>query len=364
MGKKKLTGLEVNEDGQTALYELCSMVYMTSKSGTQEVRDLIDSYPEEIREKIVNKKVETPARAKRFENNPSVSLKEYDIGDTPLHVAVRNEAPFVTKKLLESGANPNAINGEGFTALDEAIQYKNFEIAKLLIDSGAKVNITDKNMDTPLMLAQDVMQEDPSNKDIKKIVNLIIKTNKKEVSAEKYTEFVEQASELIGQASNFGKRLFSFNFSNSPKTSEPKDSASLSSKKSSGSISSSADTELDMNRMSPLTVDSENSRNTSPITAGREAPSRIRKEIPMFNPGAATQSAVNRPDSTATVVESYQSASSMSTGEKTRSGNRRGASPQADPEILKPLPKPAKATHEPNAASTTPSLKKPNKLVR
>nr|MCR4623632.1 ankyrin repeat domain-containing protein [Alphaproteobacteria bacterium] len=59
----------------------------------------------------------------------------------------------LVKRLLESGANVNASNGRGITALHLAAQEGYAEIAELLIEQGANVNALDDNGDTALLLA-------------------------------------------------------------------------------------------------------------------------------------------------------------------------------------------------------------------
>jgi ankyrin repeat protein len=235
--KQSLTGFEVNEDGQTKLYQLCSYDF-GSRYGLEAIRELINSYPVENRAAIVNQKVKTPERVKRFVGRTNVSLEGYNIGNSPLHIATRNNSTDVVKTLLDFGADPNAVNDKGFTALDEAIQNKNPETVKFLIESGAKVNVTDKNMDTPLMLAHDMLHDDPNNIDIKKVVKLITTASKNETAVDKKTKgFLSQTQSFIRQMFSSPKR----NESQSPNSqkNEP-----ITSKKSSDSLSSNVETEV------------------------------------------------------------------------------------------------------------------------
>ena len=57
--------------------------------------------------------------------------------------------------VLEHGANANAIDGKGFTALMYAAQYNSSDLAALLIAHGADVNAADNEGATPLSFAVD-----------------------------------------------------------------------------------------------------------------------------------------------------------------------------------------------------------------
>jgi hypothetical protein len=57
------------------------------------------------------------------------------------------------KVMLDRGADPNARNGRGQTALSVAVARYDNEIIKLLLAKGANVNVADTEGNTPLMLA-------------------------------------------------------------------------------------------------------------------------------------------------------------------------------------------------------------------
>ena len=63
-----------------------------------------------------------------------------DVGDTALMLAARTGKPDALKVLLEHGADPNKTNNEGQTALMWAAAEKNAAAIKTLIDHGADVN--------------------------------------------------------------------------------------------------------------------------------------------------------------------------------------------------------------------------------
>jgi ankyrin repeat protein len=74
------------------------------------------------------------------------------IGATPLDRAVQNGFVTTASILIKSGANIEARDNSGFTALMFSVMAdsNNEEVVKLLLDSGAKVNVTDDSNNTPL----------------------------------------------------------------------------------------------------------------------------------------------------------------------------------------------------------------------
>ncbi|XP_037037865.1 putative ankyrin repeat protein RF_0381 [Bradysia coprophila] len=76
-------------------------------------------------------------------------------GDTDLEFsrAALDETPDRVKDLLEKGANINARDEDGDTALMNASNNGRYETVKFLIENGADVNATDTNGKTPLMFA-------------------------------------------------------------------------------------------------------------------------------------------------------------------------------------------------------------------
>lgn len=60
---------------------------------------------------------------------------------TPLHRAIFQESMEVIRLLLEAGADPNAVSGEGETALRLAVEKDNLEMASLFLRYGADQTI-------------------------------------------------------------------------------------------------------------------------------------------------------------------------------------------------------------------------------
>jgi ankyrin repeat protein len=85
----------------------------------------------------------TPAEVHRLlEAGAKVNVKD-DIGESPLHLAVRRGSLEIVEELLAANANVNAKSKNGSTPLHllvENSEYRNLEIARRLIENGADVN--------------------------------------------------------------------------------------------------------------------------------------------------------------------------------------------------------------------------------
>ena len=66
------------------------------------------------------------------------AVAKNDMRVQPLHSAAAGKATDVCRMLLEAGADPNATQHGGYTALDEAVLNGNTELEKLLLDYGAR----------------------------------------------------------------------------------------------------------------------------------------------------------------------------------------------------------------------------------
>lgn len=94
----------------------------------------------------------------KFTENLNKNLKQKEIKDNSLNkplliLAIQKKQNDVVKMMIEKGANINVKNLNGQTPLHVAILTNNIEIAKYLIEKGADLNIKDCKGQTPLYLA-------------------------------------------------------------------------------------------------------------------------------------------------------------------------------------------------------------------
>ena len=80
-------------------------------------------------------------------------------GETPLIMAARLGRLNVTEELLKNGANVDARNLKGETALMQAVLSDEGEISNLLIESGCDATIRDNNGQLPINVAK--LRNDP-----------------------------------------------------------------------------------------------------------------------------------------------------------------------------------------------------------
>jgi len=72
---------------------------------------------------------------------------------TPLMLSISKRQHNLAKFLIEKGADINAKDSSGQTALFYAINAGDARMAKLLIERGSEINVSDANGRTPLLLA-------------------------------------------------------------------------------------------------------------------------------------------------------------------------------------------------------------------
>ncbi|XP_060033038.1 palmitoyltransferase ZDHHC13 isoform X2 [Erinaceus europaeus] len=86
-----------------------------------------------------------------------------DLNSTPLHWAIRQGHLPMVILLLQYGADPTLIDGEGFSGIHLAVLFQHMPIIAYLISKGQSVNMTDLNGQTPLMLsAHKVLGPEPT----------------------------------------------------------------------------------------------------------------------------------------------------------------------------------------------------------
>jgi ankyrin repeat protein len=113
-----------------------------------------------------NNRGETPLFTSVDESVAKVLIKENadieaenDFGATPIHEATKK--PEKLKLLLKSGAKTEKTEKHGKTPIFSAVNHKNLESVKILIDADVEINIQDKKMEnTPLHEAVQTSQHD------------------------------------------------------------------------------------------------------------------------------------------------------------------------------------------------------------
>uniref|UniRef100_H3B897 Palmitoyltransferase n=1 Tax=Latimeria chalumnae TaxID=7897 RepID=H3B897_LATCH len=86
-----------------------------------------------------------------------------DLKSTPLHWAIRQGHLSMVVLLMECGADPLLVDGEGFSGLHLAVQCQHMPIMAYLIAKGQDIDLPDMNGFTPLMLsAQKIIGPEPT----------------------------------------------------------------------------------------------------------------------------------------------------------------------------------------------------------
>lgn len=83
-----------------------------------------------------------------------------DIDGLPLHIATQNGVYEIARLLVEHGANIDVVNREGKTALMLAVETGQSRLVKLLLDAGADIDVTDINGLSALRMAKANYSED------------------------------------------------------------------------------------------------------------------------------------------------------------------------------------------------------------
>uniref|UniRef100_F7DFK8 Palmitoyltransferase n=1 Tax=Ornithorhynchus anatinus TaxID=9258 RepID=F7DFK8_ORNAN len=86
-----------------------------------------------------------------------------DLNSTPLHWAVRQGHLPMVILLLQCGADPSRIDGEGFSSIHLAVLFQHMPVIAYLLSKGQSIDMTDLNGQTPLMLsAHKVLGSEPT----------------------------------------------------------------------------------------------------------------------------------------------------------------------------------------------------------
>jgi len=89
-------------------------------------------------------------------NNADVGIRsENSMRNQPLHAAAAGRAVSVCRMLLAAGADPNATQAGGYTALHAAAQNGQRDLVELLLAHGADVSAQTENGATALSLAEE-----------------------------------------------------------------------------------------------------------------------------------------------------------------------------------------------------------------
>ncbi|MBS0371679.1 MAG: ankyrin repeat domain-containing protein [Proteobacteria bacterium] len=75
------------------------------------------------------------------------------MGRTELHYAALDADLAKVNALLLAGADPNAMDDNGFSPLHFSTQSNSLSVSDALLQAGAKVDLTDANGNTPLSIA-------------------------------------------------------------------------------------------------------------------------------------------------------------------------------------------------------------------
>uniref|UniRef100_A0A8D8K3C4 Ankyrin-3 n=1 Tax=Culex pipiens TaxID=7175 RepID=A0A8D8K3C4_CULPI len=80
-----------------------------------------------------------------LKKDPTLINKTNKLGETALHIAVKNDKVFIVKLLLDLKADPNIENKEGKTPIIYAIENKSTRYVELLMKHSAKIDFLDAN---------------------------------------------------------------------------------------------------------------------------------------------------------------------------------------------------------------------------
>jgi ankyrin repeat protein len=76
------------------------------------------------------------------------------LANTPVHAAVAGNQPEIVDLLLGHGADPNAVDANGWTPLNIAAHAGHLDLVRRLLDAGADATIANHDGQTPLRVAR------------------------------------------------------------------------------------------------------------------------------------------------------------------------------------------------------------------
>ena len=96
--------------------------------------------------------LENGADIESFAIHPHPHLSQFGITvkRNPLHLAIKNEEIEIAKFFLDKGADIEAYDQDGNTAIFHGIHSENFAMVKLLIERGADFKARNWTLSTPL----------------------------------------------------------------------------------------------------------------------------------------------------------------------------------------------------------------------
>jgi uncharacterized protein len=148
----------VQERGQTMIRTLRFAAIMAVLAlGSPVLAQFSNSYTflKAVRESDINK-AQTSLSAT---SGSIINAKDPDTGDTALHIATkRTDAPWM-RYLMDNGANPQARDGAGETAMTLAAARGHRDGLIVLIAYRADINAQNENGETPLIKAVQARQE-------------------------------------------------------------------------------------------------------------------------------------------------------------------------------------------------------------
>jgi ankyrin repeat protein len=86
-----------------------------------------------------------------------LNAQDPDIGDAALHYSAERNNPDLARMLIEHGADLNLPNNYGRTPLHLAVMYQSTSVAEVLLDAGAEVETKDQWGETPLNQASNTV---------------------------------------------------------------------------------------------------------------------------------------------------------------------------------------------------------------